>query len=267
MVMQDSQFWRQPQGGFAQGQNLADNGGAAGGMFDTVLGLYGARQGAKGNEEMLRRAQGPLYQQSMGAAGQALTNAGNMDPKAAAQERFNAQQALLKGSDQASENELFRRLHSMGMLGASTFEGAGTDPVSGTRQSWGADAGAVNPQMAAFYAARNARNSRAAYDSLNEGEQQIDRQLGRSSRLASQANSLQNQGLTAQRTQVNPGAKKFNVASGAAKIAKDLGITGSIGGMLSGGIDWLGDATGLWGGGSTGSYDSYGTGDFDLWYE
>jgi hypothetical protein len=269
MVMQDQNFWRQPQsGGFAQGQNLADQGGTAGGMFDTVLGIYGARQGAKGNAEMLRRAQGPLYQQSMDASGRALSNAGSMDPKAAAAERFAAQQALLAGGDQASENELFRRLDKMGMLGASTYEGAGTDPVSGTKQSWGAGAGPVNPQMAAFYAARNQRNSQAAYDALNQGEAQIDRQLGRSSNLAQQAGALQNQGLQAQRTQVNPGAKKFNVVKGAASIAKDLGLGSSIGGMFKGAADWLGGATGLWGGSApTGSYDSYGTGDFDLWYD
>jgi hypothetical protein len=143
------------------------------------------------------------------------------------------------------------------MLGAATYEGAGTDPVSGTRQSWGAGAGAVNPQMAAFYAARNARNSKAAYDALNEGEAQIDRQVSRAGALQGQATNYQNSQINARKA-INPPSKTgqtMNILTGATKIAKDLGLFESAG-------NWLGD---LW----NGSGDGYGGGasDFDLWYD
>jgi uncharacterized protein YgiB involved in biofilm formation len=72
----DSSFWRD-----------ANPGGMLGGIFETGVGLYGANSARKEAEANMREAQGPLYKQAMGGAGQALTNAGNMDPRAASTSR------------------------------------------------------------------------------------------------------------------------------------------------------------------------------------
>jgi hypothetical protein len=230
-TMDDGQFWKRMDAGMP-------------GMIGAGLGIWSGNQLAKGNAELLNRAQSPLYKQSMAASGQALANAGNMDPKAAAQERFNAQQQLLAGQDTADENALFRRLNAMGMLGAASHESASLNPAAG--------GGPINPQMAAFYAARNQRNAQSAYDSLREGEGMIDNQLRRSGMLASQAGGLQNSGLAAQRTQVNPGAKNASLAKAGYNMLKDTGLLKDAGGMLRSGASWLGD---LFNSGSSNAFD------------
>ena len=227
MAMQDQDFWRRM-------------GKAAPGLFDLGVGLYGMSAGNKEAKQRLATAQGPLYQQAMGASGQALTAAGSMDPKAAAAERYNAAQGLLAGQDAASEQQMMRMLQAKGMLGAANYN-PGVEGIAPSNV-------AMNPQMAAFYAARNARNGRMAYDALNEGESQTDRMLARSGALQRQAAGTQEAGLRGQGTIPSRSKQTVELLKGAGGLLmKNPDVLKDIGGMLGRGFDWLGNTTGLWG--------------------
>ena len=241
MTMQDQDFWRR----------AAD---ATPGMLNLGVGLWGNRAQRKEAQGDLTAAQGPEYQALMGASQTALGRAGNLDPKAAASERFNAAQGLLKGGDAASEDELMRMLHARGLLGVSNFNPnqksplvAGFDPATmGGMPTGGA---AVNPHMAAFYAARNARDGRMAFDSLREGEQQVDGMLKRSEGLQGQANRQRASTLDARGTIPSKAAGTAQLLKGGLGLAKDTGLLKALPGMLGKGYDWLGGKTGWWGSG------------------
>jgi hypothetical protein len=226
MATQDTDFWRRMEAG-------------APGMVDLGVGLWGNRAGRREAQKELNIAQGPEFMNAMNASQGALARAGSMDPKAAAAERFNAAQGLLRGQDAASEDQLMRSLYQRGMLGAANYN-PGVEGITpnGT---------AMNPQMAAFYAARNARDGRMAFDSLREGEGQIDRMLGRSSGLQNQANNMRGATQGARGALPSKAAGTMNLLKGATGILKDTGVLKDIPGMLRGGADWLGGATGLWG--------------------
>lgn len=195
-----------------------------GGMFDLGVGLYGMRQSRREAEDKLRRAQGPLYNEFMQGAGTALGRAGSMDPKAAAAERFAAQRGLLSGVDAKSEADLMQMLAGKGLLGLSTYN-PGVEGIapSGT---------AMNPQMAAFYAARNARDARMSADALDAGEGQIDRMLNRAGLLQRGATGLQESGLRAQDTQPSRTLQNLALLKGTSGLLKDTGLFGT-------GVDWL----------------------------
>jgi hypothetical protein len=232
--------------------NLTQGRSAVPGLVDMGVGLYGMTAGRREAAGRLREAQGPLYDQAMGASGVALSRAGSMDPKAAAAERFNAAQGLLSGTDAASEAALWRNLQAKGMLGLSSY-----DPGASGVSTAG---GPINPIAAAHYAARNQRNAQMSYDALNEGEGQIDRMLSRSGRLQNQAANRQSTGLEAARTQPSRAAANMNLLKGATGILKE---TGMLPGIVSTGKDWL---SGLFGGGGfTDAFDDYSGGDWD-WF-
>lgn len=199
-----------------------------GGMLDFGIGAYGMQAGRKEAEQKLRAAQGPLYDASMAASGRALGQAGSMDPQAFAQQRFDAQRGLLSGVDAKSEADLMRQLQAKGLLGVSNYNPGVEGIAPGTT--------AMNPHLAAFYAARNARDARMSADSLDAGQAQIDRYLKRSGMLQQQAANRQSTGLEAQRTQPSRSTANMNLLRGAAGILKD---TGMLPGMVSTGKDWL----------------------------
>jgi hypothetical protein len=222
--MKDTDFW-----------NRLDK--AVPGMLDAGINIYGASAGRRENAGMIAGAQGPLYRQAMGQAGTTLDSA-NMDPRAAGAEWMKNQRSLLAGPDAADEDALFRRLHATGMLGAASYN-PGVEGVtpSGT---------AMNPQMAAFYAARNARNAKMAADAQAHGEGMLDSRVARAGRLQGVAAGAQNTGMNA----MNPATKTargVNLLKGGASIAKDLGYgMKDVAGLFKSGADWLGDKTGWW---------------------
>jgi hypothetical protein len=236
MAMQDTDFWRR-----------ASN--AAPGLFDFGAGVYGMQAGRKEAAKNLQDARGPQYDALMSQSGQVLSQAGGMDPRAAAAERFNAQSGLLAGKDVADEAALMRMLHAKGMLGAANFNPGvpGVTP-NGT---------AMNPHMAAYYAARGGRDAKMAADSLDAGEAQLDRTIKRSGMLQDQAAAQQRSGLEGVRTQPSRTAANLNLLKGASGLVKDLGglqgirsMIGSGAGLLGSGMDWLrGPGAAAYGGG------------------
>jgi hypothetical protein len=242
--MQDQDFWRR----------AADE---TPGMLNLGVGLWGNNAARKEATNELNTAQGPEYQAAMGASQGALARAGSMDPQAAAQQRYNQAQGLLKGGDAASEDQLMRMLHSRGLLGVSNFNPnqksimvPGFDPATmGGMPTGGA---AVNPHMAAFYAARNARDGRMAYQSLDEGEAQTDRLLQRSGRLQNQANQGRDSTLQARDTIPSKAAGTAQLLKSGLGLMKETGLLKDLPGMFRSGYDWLGGKTGMWGGNSGG---------------
>jgi hypothetical protein len=229
--------------------SLTQGRSAVPGLVDMGVGLYGMTAGRREAADRLREAQGPLYDEAMAASRGALSRAGSMDPKAAAQERFNAAQGLLSGQDAASEAALWRNLQAKGMLGLSSY-----DPGASGVSTAG---GPINPIAAAHYAARNQRNAQMSYDALNEGEGQIDRMLQRSGRLQDQAGNRQRTGLEAARTQPSRAAANMNLLKGASGILRESGM---LPGVVSTGKDWL---SGLFGGGNSFDLSNLSSG-FDL---
>jgi hypothetical protein len=218
MAMQDSDFWRRM-------------GNAAPGLFDVGAGVYGMQGAQKEARQKIEGARGPLYDQALTGAGEALTRAGSMDPKAAAAERFAANQGLLAGKDAADETALMRALHAKGMLGAGVYNPGveGITPGSAPMQ----------PQLAAFYAARGGRDAKMAADSLDQGEAQIDRMLKRSGMLQDQAAAKQRSGLEAAKLQPSRTAANLNLLKGLGGLFKDVGGVKGVTGLFSGGMDWL----------------------------
>ena len=80
--------------------------GLLSGALELGGGLYRDKRAQSSNEALLRRAQGPNYQQQQQMAGQALNLAQNLDPKAAAAERFRAQQELMHPGEEAAQQKL-----------------------------------------------------------------------------------------------------------------------------------------------------------------
>ena len=210
------------------------------GLVNTGLGVLRKRYDKKDQDERQRRAQGPLYDQQIGLAGTALNRAASLDPQAVAQERFNAQQALLAEGDRGAEEALMRRLVAQGQSGIASYGGQ-----AGAQQTPGQP---INPQLAALYAAREARNAQSAFDSLNEGEAQIDRQVQRANTLSGQA---ENTRATRLPTTPSRPSTTSQILSGAAKLLQQpnaipglFSAVGDIWGSLKGafgGNNWLND--------------------------
>lgn len=207
--------------------NRVQNG--AGGMFNLAAGLYGRNAGASEAQKRLQAAQGPLYGQAMQGASQALTSAGNMDPAQLGQQRFNTEQSLLAGKDAATEADLMRSLQAKGMLGAATYN-PGVEGITpnGTQ---------MNPAMAAYYAARNARDATMASGALDKGNAQLDMQINRAGTLQGQAAGTQRAGMIAQGSQPSRTAGNMQTLKSLADIGKSTGLFGA-------GMDWLKNSSG-----------------------
>lgn len=143
-----------------------------GGMLDLGIGAYGMQAGRK---EAAKRLNETPYADFNTASRTALSRAGSMDPQAFAQQRFDAQRGLLAGVDAKSEADLMRQLYAKGLLGVANYNPGVEGIAPGTT--------AMNPHLAAFYAARNARDAKMSADSLDAGQAQIDRELNRSGML------------------------------------------------------------------------------------
>lgn len=224
MTTQDQNFWR----------NIGS------GMFDLGTGLYGMNAGQKEARQRVAAAQGPLYQSQTAGAQTALNRAGAIDPRAAGAEWLQGQQGLLAGKDAADEQAILRRLHATGMLGSAVYNPgvAGINPTGA----------AMNPQLAAYYAARGGRDAKMAAEAMDRGEGQIDRMINRSGMLSTQAANTQNSGLRAQAAIPSRAAANTNLLRGVGGVLKQPGVLTELGGLFGRGMDWLGNTTGLWGG-------------------
>jgi hypothetical protein len=193
------------------------------GMIDMGLGLFGQRQAQNEAAQRLRAAQGPAYQGAMSVA--------SADPAAAATKDFKAAQGMLAGVDAKSEADLMRMLYAKGMLGVANYNPG----VEGIAPS----ATAMNPHMAAYYAARGGRDAKMALDARDRAEMSQGRALDR-------AGQAQRIGMDAQGSQPSRSAATMNLLKGASGILKDTG-------MFDMGMDWLkksfggGDALGMFG--------------------
>lgn len=205
------------------------------GLLDLGVGMYSRNAAMREAEERLKRSRGPLYDANMGAAQGMLAQAGTFDPQAHAAERFAAQQALIKPVQDKAHTDLLRTLRAKGMLGAAThnpgLEGGTTD--AGV---------AVNPHVAAFYAAQNAQRSKDAYSALDSGQAYLDKILNRSGMLQRSAGDAQRMGLEAMRTQPSRATATHQLLKGGLGVLKDSGVLKDVfkpGGMLGGAMDWL----------------------------
>lgn len=213
-VRDDGSFWR----------------GAVPGMFDMGAGIYGMQQGQREANQRVGQIQA-AGAPAQGASNQALANAGSLDPRAHGAEWLKGQQQLLSGQDSASEDQMIRMLQARGMLGAANYN-PGVEGITpnGTK---------MNPQMAAFYAARNARDAKMAAEAGDRGEQAIDRQINRSTQLQQQSNLAQNAARQNQQLRPSKAAAGQQLLGGIGSVLKNPDVMKGIGGMLSGGIDWL----------------------------
>jgi len=218
------------------------------GAVQAGVGMLSQRDAQREAEERLRRAQGPLYDATLSQAGKSLSLAGSMDPAAAARDRFNQQQALLApGYDRDMQN-LQRMATLRGQSGISSYS-----PVPGTQQVPGG--APINPQMAALLAAQSGEKAKSAYDSLNQGEQQLDRLISRSGMLQNQA---QGQRSTGQAAMSQIPVKKSPLTQILGGLPGLLGNKDTMG-MLGKGFGWL-TGGGMQGTAGSNMSDPYGYG-------
>jgi hypothetical protein len=205
------------------------------GMIDFGLGMYSRNSAMKEAEERLKRARGPLYDQSMAAAGGMLNQAAGFDPQVAAEERFAKQQALLKPVQDKALADYMRTLHAKGQLGTATYEQGLEGGTTGAGML-------ANPKLASFFAAQNAQRSKDAYAAMDKGQSYLDNILNRAGMLQRSAADTQRAGLEAMRTQPSRAASNHQLLKGGLGILKDSGVMGDIfkpGGMIGGAMDWL----------------------------
>ncbi len=221
------------------------------GMLDFGLGMYSKNAAQKEAAQRLAQAQGPIYQQATNAASGMLTSAGGFDPNAFAADRFKQQQALLDPVYAKQTSDLMSTLRGRGQLGIATYN-PGVEGITpnGT---------AMNPQLAALFAAQNAQRSKDAYGSLDQGQQYLDKTLDRAGMLQRTAANAQDTGLQAARTQPSRAAANAELLKGGVGVLKDAGVLKDIfskaPGMISSGVGWLKD---WWNGGPSllGGFDT-----------
>ena len=207
------------------------------GLLGVGANIFGERAAGRQQQELVRDIRGPQYDTEQALASRSLALASGMDPKAAAAERFAAQQALLAPGEQAQWQDLMRQLQSQGLLGLSSH-GAVPGVVSTPGQS-------MNPYVAAMLAAQQTQRAKSAYESLNEGEKQIDRMIGRSNTLQSGGRAATNAALMAKALAPKPSAIATLLKGGSGLLSSPgaqnavwdlLKRTGSsLGGLLKGG--------------------------------
>lgn len=205
------------------------------GMLQLGGGYLGERMAARRGEAELRKAQGPLYDQLMGQAGRSLSLAGSMDPQVMAAQRFAQQQALLAPGMEADRQDLMRQLQKQGLLGVSSFS-----PVPGTVATPGV---AMNPHLAALYAAQEGAKAKSAYDAQREGEAYLDSLLRRSGMLQGQAQVARSTGQMARGYLPSKPSIGETLLRGGMSLLKDPRALKSVTGMIGSGIDWLRGST------------------------
>lgn len=213
------------------------------GLLQTGGNIYLRNRASKEAESRLRRAQGPLYDQQQRLAGESLNLAGGMDPTAMAADRFAKQQALVEPGNQADLLALQRQLQAKGMLDSASFA-----PVAGTVSTPGV---AMNPQLAALFAAQQGAKERASYNSLREGNDYLDQLLNRSGMLQRQAQGAQATGQQALNQIPAKPSITEQIVKGGVNILKDPKARESVMAAIKGAPDFVrnlpGNVKGLFG--------------------
>lgn len=193
------------------------------GLLSAGIGVLSGKESDQEKQRRLQQAQGPLYDQEIGLASKSLALAGGMDPKAMAADRFAAQQGLVAPSNEADEQALMRKLQAKGMLGVASHQAVpGTAPQPGV---------AMNPYMAALYAAQAGAKNKAAYDSLGEGERYLDSLLNRSTKLQAGAADRTRAMYNIMPTERSTSSR---LLEGAGALLKNPEIMKGVGGLFSG---------------------------------
>lgn len=205
------------------------------GLIDLGLGIYGRGQANAEMGERRNRVEGGLFKQANDLAGQQLARGGSFDPRAAGQERFNAAQGMLAGVDAKDLADLMRSQYGKGTMGLSNYN-PGVEGITPNGQ-------AMNPALAAYYAGKGARDSKMAYDSLGQGEAQLDSILKRAGMLQGAAGNAQTTGMRGEALRPSRAMQNMELLKKGAGILGNEKIFGQ-GGMFGKGIDWLKDSFG-----------------------
>lgn len=146
------------------------------GLLSTGINYFGQQQTNKQQRQLLGELRGSQYGAEQALAGKSLALAGSMDPKQMAAERYGSQQALMAPGEEAQRQDLMRQLQKQGLLGLSSHAA-----VPGVVTTPGQ---AVNPYVAAMLAAQQTQRAKSAYQSLDEGQQYLDKLINRSTSLS-----------------------------------------------------------------------------------
>lgn len=203
------------------------------GLLSTGVGLFSANAAKKQEAERMRQAQGPLFNPMNQAAGTALTQAG-MNPDQAAAQRFQAGEDVLQPMQAKQQQDLIRMLQAKGMLGVSNFQGAGVDPVTGQQQTWQPTPGqAMNPHMAAFFAAQAGDKAKRLAASQEQGQQWQQNAATRAANLGGAATGQRQGGLNAAATaRQAPATGLAGILGQAGPLMQGSGLFGAAGGWL-----------------------------------
>lgn len=204
------------------------------GLLSAGAGFYADEEARKRGEQRYQQAQGPLYNKMIEQAGKSLDLAGGMDPKAHAQERYNAWTNLQKPGWEEEDLAIKRANYAQGTSGLSTHA-----PVSGVA----APEGGMNPRWAAAYAAREKAKEQAGYDALNQGEAYLNNLIGRSTKLQGAATT--NTGLVQKQRENIPSKTSWGE-----KIATSLMNPQTLQGLIKGLPGMIEGAQNLFGGGA-----------------
>lgn len=219
------------------------------GLLSTGMNIIGQQQTGKQQRKMLGELRGPQYGAEQALAGKSLALAGSMDPQQMAAQRYTAQQELMAPGEEAQRQDLMRQLQKQGLLGLSSHAA-----VPGVITTPGQ---AVNPYVAAMLAAQQTQRAKSAYQSLNEGDQYLDRLISRSTSLSAPGRAAT--ALAAQTKNLTP---KPSIAQlllkGGSAILQNKQSRDAIWDLLKGGAGMLGF------GGDNRSY--YGDTSSDLFY-
>lgn len=202
------------------------------GLLDFGLGAITRNQGQQEAADKLGTAQGPLYQDATNAARGMFTQLGSADPQAFAKQRFDAQQALVAPVQDKQFDDLYRKLYAKGQLGIADYN-PGVEGITpnGT---------AMNPQLAAFFAAKNAQRSKDAYGAMDQGQKYIGDLVSRAGMLQRTAAGAQGTGLEAQRTQPSRAASNSELLRGVSGVLKNAGGFAALPGAIRSASDAFG---------------------------
>jgi len=123
-----------------------------------------------------------LMDQYLAGASKQMGLAGDTDPQRIGADRVAKAQALMAPGREAQQNKLMRDLQSRGLLGVASHDGSPTG-------------NAQNPYMAAMAGAQKQADERLAVDSLQMGEEYLDRLMSRSGGMLGNAMGINDMGL------------------------------------------------------------------------
>jgi len=213
-------------------------GNLGGGLLSGAAGYMQSSQADKDARKKVANAQDPIFQQQQNLSGQAYGTATTMDPNALAKQAYEQSTALTDPGWDAKELATRRLLLKQGQYGVGT-----NAPVIGPDGTVVAASknGPMNPQLAALYAAKEQANRKASFESMNQGQEILDRTLKRGGMLSDAAQRRQAQNMS-----MAPPSKPSLASSLLSGVGKSIL---SNPGMLKGAGDWLGGLLGGGGGG------------------